>query len=74
MYYISIYEYVCIIYLSPPIIYICVYIYIYVCVYIYIWKLSRTNIILVTIYMYILVEILHTEFQYISLIEMQNYN
>ena len=38
MYYISIYEYVCIIYLSPPIIYMCIYI-------VYIWKLSRINII-----------------------------
>ena len=30
MYYISIYEYVCIIYLSPPIIYMCIYIYIFI--------------------------------------------
>ena len=29
MYYISIYEYVCIIYLSPPIIYMCIYICLY---------------------------------------------
>ena len=31
LYYISIYEYVCIIYLSPPILYMCIYI--YICLY-----------------------------------------